>query len=82
MSEFKIDDDVPVPAPSGRKSKGYSKYPFRELKNVGQSFFVPNVSTSTLSARIAKWRAELGWEFTAKSTTENGVSGVRVWRIK
>lgn len=81
MSEFKIDDDVPMPPPAGPRAKGKSKYPFAEL-SVGRSFFAPGVSSSGMLTLCKKWREARGWDFTTRRVTENGVSGVRVWRIE
>lgn len=45
---FTIDDNVPVPAVTGRGRSGQSSYPFDVLK-VGQSFFVPKAAKNLAS---------------------------------
>ena len=70
---YKIEDHVPMPTEpeSGRPAK----YPFRAMK-IGQSFFanVPDVNTT-------QWTKRTGYKFRVRHTTENGVTGVRCWRI-
>ena len=50
------------------------------LMAAGQSFFTTalNSSVSGTLSRIAK---ETGRRFTSRTVTENGVRGVRVWRV-
>jgi hypothetical protein len=79
MSEIKIDKGVPVPPlTQGRRMK----YPFRQME-VGDSFFVPGVKTSSgFSGCLHGVRKSTGWTFTCRSRVEDGVQGVRVWRIE
>ena len=70
--EFQIDDGVPIPEVPKREYK----YPVRDLE-VGQSFFVPKGSYVTASfAKLAPKK------FSYRHVTEDGVKGVRVWRIE
>lgn len=81
--EFKIDDGVQLPDRrynGGRKPK----YPFDQM-TVGQSFFVPADGTKKKSVRAAAHgankRSDGNRTFVTRSTTENGVEGIRVWRV-
>ena len=77
---YEIEDGVPLPDGEGRGGRP-TIYPLADLE-VGQSFFAAGKSTSNLSSA---WNTpgvkRLGREFTSQSTVENGVEGVRVWRI-
>lgn len=77
--QIEVTNTVPVPA--SRSRKGTCKYPFATM-NVGDSFFVA-LSTHTFDAYIRSWKArsQSTFKFTVRTVTENGVKGVRVWRI-
>jgi len=78
QAKFPVSTDVPVPKkPSGAPRK----YPFPELE-IGHSFFAPNKTPQTLSHSLCYWGKKLSCKFTSRTRTENGVRGVRVWRIK
>ncbi|MEY3082422.1 MAG: hypothetical protein RJA94_2407 [Pseudomonadota bacterium] len=62
-----------LPTPRGRKSK----YPFREME-VGDSFFSPGSSVIGIHGCARRHRP---MKFTCRSVVENGVAGIRVWRI-
>lgn len=62
-----------VPAPRGRKSK----YPFREME-IGDSFFAPGSSVIGIHGCARRHRP---MKFTCRSVVENGIAGIRVWRI-
>ena len=81
MTEYKIEDGVPMPQCVGGLGRK-AKYPYRQLE-VGQSFFWPNIrvqSASTSACNTAR-RIGNGVKFACRNVTENGVKGVRVWRI-
>ena len=74
---FKIDKDVPISQPTwGRK------YPFNELQ-AGESFFVPLTEGHQQYIRSLAWAygKKHGVKFTCSTLTENGVRGMRVWRL-
>lgn len=71
---FEIDDDVPLSSAHRRK------YPYRDLR-IGQSFFVPDATHQLISGSMHPAKKRLGRKFTARTVTENGVKGVRVWRV-
>jgi hypothetical protein len=73
-----IDKDKPMPNGFGVRGK----YPFAEL-DVGHSFFVPGKTTSGISSSVANARTRMpGRKFVTNTVTENGVTGVRVWRVQ
>lgn len=69
---IKIDKGIPAPA-SGR----HLKYPFAMME-IGDSFFVPTTTSSNILVCAYKHRPK---RFTTRSVVENGVRGIRVWRI-
>ncbi len=80
---YEIEKGVPLPEGAGKERQ---KYPFGEMRP-GDSFFVPGGATvnahgnkSAYSAASNYGRAH-GWKFSARTVTENGVKGVRIWRI-
>ena len=63
-----------VPAPRGRRAK----YPFRDME-IGDSFFAPGSSVIGIHGCARRHRP---MRFTCRSVVENGVSGIKVWRIE
>lgn len=84
---FTIDKNVQMPVVQRGGGKRESKYPFASLElpegqAFGDSFFVASTPTkfaSTLSGQNRKYKGSR--KFALRAVTENGVSGVRVWRI-
>ena len=80
-----IDDNVPIILHSKTTE---DKYPVVDVLNVNQSFFAPvsfsenKAAYNRLHYEIYKVRKRTNKEFVTDSRVENGVSGVRVWRIK
>jgi hypothetical protein len=75
---YKFDDDIPLP-----ETRGRPKYAFLRQMQVGQSFFVEGVSIGRMCG--ATWNftvAHPDVEFACRSRKEDGVLGVRVWRVK
>ena len=62
-----------LPTPRGRRSK----YPFRDME-VGDSFFAPGSSVIGIHGCARRHRP---MKFTCRSVVEDGVVGIRVWRI-
>ena len=73
-----VDHDVPVPIGDGIGR--IPKYPWASMA-VGDSFFVPGKGANDLLG-AARPRKLLGEKHTCRTLTENGVKGVRVWRVK
>jgi hypothetical protein len=77
---FELSDEYPLPDwEEGKPGKVRAKYPWHNMK-VGQSFFAPNMTGQNIGADKAGRR--MGVVFTTKECTENGIKGVRVWRVK
>ena len=81
----KIDKGVPLP---GRTSVRECKWPWREMKP-GDSLFAAGY-VQTIAQRVGKerimntyWGRQLcpGTTWATRLVTEDGVRGVRVWRV-
>ena len=77
---FVLENDIPIPA--SRKSIGVCKYPWEDMK-IGQSFFVPLSELTSEDARPSPpdRLKKTGYRVQTRKLIENGVWGVRVWRI-
>jgi hypothetical protein len=73
---YDIEDGVPISKKIGNGRP--SKYPFRQML-VGQSCFIPDKTPKSLNSLFPKTD---GIKFTMRTVTENGIKGVRVWRIE
>lgn len=73
---IKIDKGIPVPSRHSRE--GRLEFPFGDM-DVGESFFVTQVTVSTLLSHARKAKPR---RFTMRSMIEGGVRGTRVWRIE
>lgn len=73
MSEFKLEKGIPRPRPTGTP-----KYPLGALE-IDDSFFIPGGTNQTLSGCFLQHRPK---RFSVRTLVEDGVKGVRVWRIK
>lgn len=77
--EFVVQHGIPLPRPLFR-----AKYPFA-IMEVGDSFFAPckrrvnGQESVTVAAR--KFAKSKGMRFASRTLTEDGVRGVRVWRV-
>ena len=78
MSEIKIDKGVAV-APIRRRGKPF--YPWADMAR-GDSFFVPGKTTDQMSPTVVSHRKRHGGKYVTRAVTENGVKGVRVWRVE
>ena len=80
---FVIEKDIAIPE-STRPSARSSKYPLRDME-VGDSFFIPNVSTEEELKKARGAIASAAKTAKCKTTTrpmadEKGVLGLRVWK--
>ena len=82
--EIKIDKGVPVPAAFTAKEK----FPWLQM-SVGDSFFAPNYAQAKhlrkngekpLSVTFPRTKVP-GSKWVTRTVTENGIRGVRVWRV-
>lgn len=70
---FLIEKEIP-PAPIQRPAK----YPFREME-IGDSFFVVGVPMTCIHGCARRHRPR---RFICRSTRENDIQGIRVWRTE
>lgn len=81
MNMIKIDKGLEIPPRRGGFGGGArSKYPWQYM-DVGDSFFI-GVSIRTISGAVSVRQKRHGERYTCRIVTENGVKGVRVWRIE
>lgn len=79
---FKIDTDIPMPV---RPAQNTASYPFKDLE-IGQSFFVAlkagemPLNAAAIRARTY-WQHRLGTKYASRTVTEDGVKGLRFWRL-
>lgn len=76
---IQIDSDIPMPFFQGKSGRPET-YPWGKLE-VGQSFFVPNGNDRWFRSSCGAAGKRYGWQFRVRAWTENGVEGVRVWRV-
>lgn len=82
QNDFKIDDDIPAPQSRGDAAP-LTRY--MKMLKVGQSFFAPGVTNNQVSNRTSQIRRQSefqNWRWTTAKRTENGVVGIRIWRIE
>ena len=75
---MQIQTDIPIPED---RPGGYYRYRWEEMK-VGDSFFVPEISISSLSSAANRAASRLNMKFTCRTVTEGAAGGVRVWRTE
>jgi hypothetical protein len=71
---MKIEKGIPIPP------KGSQRYPFTEM-GVGDSVFIADKTSGTIHPMLSHLRRK-GKLFSARHWEEDGVFGVRVWRVK
>lgn len=72
-----IDKGVPMPETRGRPVR----YPFESME-VGDSFFCSGGTMRTTRTRTSEASRRLAPKrFSARAVEENGVKGIRVWRV-
>ena len=67
---IKIDKNVPMPSAG--------KYPFGDM-DVGDSFFVAGKTAAQMGGTMHFRKPK---KFTTRTVTENGVKGIRIWRVE
>jgi hypothetical protein len=73
-SVMEIRSDIEPPPAVG-------KYPWFEL-NVGESFFAPVTGNNNLSGARKHAEERTGRKFRRRRVVENGITGLRVWRVE
>lgn len=75
---IKIDKGVPVPV-EGTRGGRKTIYPWAEMQP-GDSFFAPRAKHANVNVnRVRKHVPNSTW--TTRTVTENGIRGIRVWRL-
>lgn len=72
-----IESDIPVPG----KGKATGLTATLRAMQPGQSAFVTQTTMSNMSGRIANASTRNGGKYTCRTVVENGVKGVRIWRV-
>jgi hypothetical protein len=77
---MKIESNIPIP--KIRSTGAQLKYPWDALK-VGDSFFVPDGDVSALTSIGKQYfkNRNISVKIKCRTVTEDGVKGVRVWRV-
>ena len=73
---IKVDKNIPMPP--RKTNMGSSKYPFPTM-DVGDSFFLAGAAKGKFGGLLYKNKPK---RFAPRNVVENGISGVRVWRIE
>ena len=73
---IEIDKNVPL----SRSLRETKKYPWADMQ-VGDSFFIPQISEITRGGLYTGAQRAARIKIATRRVTENGVEGVRVWRI-
>lgn len=74
---IKIDKGVPLPPSRGGSIPGQRRSVFWEM-DIGDSVFL--MGETNLGGRVHHQR-QAGWKFAERRVVENGIKGIRVWRI-
>ena len=74
---IQIDKNLPIPTKAGNR---VSKYPWSSLE-VGDSFFVAGTTVKTFAGVVANARKTRNLQLVTRTVDEDGVTGVRVWRV-
>ena len=77
---YKIDKDIPIPITKRRGRP--TKYPFAKM-DVGDSVFFPGerIKGNAYMAAI-NYASGRDVRFKSRTVIEDGVEGIRVWRVK
>lgn len=72
-----IDRNVPIPPAANAKRR----YPLEQL-GLGDSVAFPHADYGRVTQAAHRYRgATPGWDYTARTVTENGTKRIRVWRV-
>ena len=75
---FNVETNIPVPSNRGA-------YDFSAFTGPGMSAFLPSADRSkkaaSLRASARRCTVDTGVQFVVRAVEENGVQGVRIWRV-
>lgn len=78
-----IEKNIPIPPGKGAVNGIIPKYPFHDMKAIGDAFFVPKKTVLQFSPNASQFkRLHPEFNFTCRPAIKNGVKGCRCWRIK
>jgi hypothetical protein len=72
----KIESGIPIP-PLKFRAGAPEKYPFRHMQ-IHDSFFIARRTP----INTKPWVEKTGFRFETRSVTENGLKGIRCWRVE
>jgi hypothetical protein len=72
----RIDKGIPIPP--DRVSGKAKKYPQLRVMEIGDSFFVPDKITNSMTNTLRCARPR---KFRMRTRVEDGITGIRIWRI-
>lgn len=77
-----VTDSIPVPTSTMGTGGRRRKYPFGDMK-AGESFFTNAKGIASAASYYAKRHSSdiLKIKFTTSKVTEEGIAGMRVWRV-
>jgi hypothetical protein len=76
INAMKIDKNIPMPI----ARNPYIKLPFDQMQ-IGDSFFT-EMSKFVLRNRMSIASMKFNMRFTGRTVIEDGVQGIRVWRVE
>jgi hypothetical protein len=77
VNGFVIDTLIPV-----QQARPFQRKHPLPLLNVGDSFFLPKIQANNFHNTVRYWSEKLNCRFCMRTVTENGVKGIRVWRVE
>jgi hypothetical protein len=77
-----FDVGIPIPTAGGRPREEHTTSGDLRRMKVGDSKFYAPPLVSGVSGACSSVKRQMGFRFAMRVVTENGVRGVRVWRVK
>jgi len=78
---IKIEGGIPIPSKGAGAGARWPNRPIFSGMEVGDSVFFAGRSTASVSSTASYTAKTLGYRFTCRAVTENGVKGARIWRV-
>ena len=73
---YEISSDIPLPRPRSHDTSAIAQT--LDALEIGQSFFVPNRSSSQVSGWFKNRKPK---KFVTRRVFENDIKGIRIWRL-
>jgi hypothetical protein len=71
---YEIEKNVPIP--TIKRKAPAEKYPFRHME-IGDSFFIPDETGTSVSGLVSAYGKKLGKKFSSRTVKD----GARIWRL-